>query len=452
MNDTVVLGGELSLGNRIEGTTSLNEQIDGEARIGDLVDGESDLTEVINGDISLNTLIDGQSGVYMQTAENDYDSLTNKPKINGVILEGNLSTSDIGIVVPTVPTDVSAFNNDAGYITSSDIPVTSVNSKTGEVELGASDVGALADTTKYALGQSAGGNAVRTNGILFGAVDSTSTSTAYTAQIDGVTEYYDGLAIMLRNAVVTSASGFTLDVNGLGAKGSYNNMATGNPTTPTAPTRDTTIFNINYTMLFIYSSTLVEGGAWICFRGYDANTNTIGYQLRTNSYSLPMDSVTYRYRLLFTSADGTKFVPANNSTSTNATAKRDVVQTKIDPFGSIVYYGTTASVAAGSRPSVSYLWQQYTLTLGYSFNRTGAALTLTSWKPVYVKCAPQSDGSVIIDPDTPYVQALPSAYDGKVYISLGVAYSATAIEMTVNHPVYYIDSNGRKRVWTGEAI
>lgn len=38
-------------------------------------------------------------------------------------------TSDI----PSIPTNVSAFTNDAGYITSSDIPVTSVNGQTGAV-------------------------------------------------------------------------------------------------------------------------------------------------------------------------------------------------------------------------------------------------------------------------------------------------------------------------------
>ena len=92
------------------------------------------------------------------------------------------------------------------------------------------------------------------------------------------------------------------------------------------------------------------------------------------------------------------------------------------------------------------------LTLGYSFNRTGAALTLTSWKPIYIKCAPQTDGSAIIEAETPYVQDLPSTADGFIYIYLGVVTSATQVEMTVYHPVYYIDANGRKRVWTGEDI
>ena len=435
MNDRVVTGGEFNLVAEIDGSTTLSQQIDGDGSLTEVADGDGSLTEVADGETNLRNVIDGESQVIMATVsvENNYENLTNKPSINDVELVGNKSLEDLGIVIP-------------------EVPVTSVNNKTGAVELDATDVGALADSTRYALGERAGGHAVTTNGILYGEVDSTSTSTAYTAQISGVTEYYDGLTILLRNGVVTSASGFTIDINGLGAKGAYSNMATGNPTTPTAPSRETTIFNINYTMLFIYSESLVEGGAWIHFRGYDANTNTLGYQIRTNSMSLPMDSVVYRYRIMFSSADNTKWVPANNSTSTNATAKRDVVQTKINPFGSIVYYGYTTSIAAGSRPGATYLWQQYTLTLGYSFNRTGSTLALTSWKPIYIKCAPQSDGSAIIDADTPYVQALPNAYDGKIYIYLGVVYSATAVEMTINHPVYYIDSNGRTRIWTGEAI
>lgn len=289
-------------------------------------------------------------------------------------------------------------------------------------------------------------NSYKTGSIPFGVVDSTSTSTKFTATVNGIDRLEDGTCVLLKNGVVTSASGFTININGLGAKPVFSNL--------TAATRDTTIFNINYTMLFIYDSTRVVDsitGAWCCYRGYDANTNTIGYQVRTNSYSLPMKSVTYRYRLLFTSADGNYFVPANNSTSTNATASRTVCQDKIDPFGKIVYYGTTASVAAGSRPSASYLWLIYTLSLGYSFNSTGAALTLTSWKPVYVKCAPQSDGSAIIDSSTPYVQDLPTTEDGKIYIFLGVAYSETNIELLAEHPVYYY-KDGQIRLWTNASM
>ena len=291
------------------------------------------------------------------------------------------------------------------------------------------------------------GTADLTQGILFGAVDVGSAAKAMTATVEGVTELKNGVCCLIRNGVVTSASPWTLNVNGLGAKEVYSNMTTGNPVTPTNPTRDTTIFNINYTMLFIYDEDLVEDGCWICYRGYDSNANSIGYQIRSNSMSLPMSDITYRYRLFFTSADGTQYVPSTTSTSTNATKIRDVNQRPIDPFGEIVYYGTTASVAAGSRPSTAYLWRQYAITLGYAFNRTDDALNLTQWKAVYLKCAPQSDGSAIIDATTPYTQTLPSNEDGKIYIFLGVAYAATTMELMYDHPIYYY-KDGCIRQWT----
>lgn len=58
----------------------------------------------------------------------NYNVLTNKPKINNVELNGNKTSSDLGIQpagnyalkseIPTVPTKVSEFTNDAGYLTS----------------------------------------------------------------------------------------------------------------------------------------------------------------------------------------------------------------------------------------------------------------------------------------------------------------------------------------------
>lgn len=282
---------------------------------------------------------------------------------------------------------------------------------------------------------------VRAPVIPYGEVDSTSTSTAYTATVSGISELVDGTIVMLKNGVVTSASGFTINVNGLGAKPVYNSMATGYGTT--APTRDTTIFNISYTMLFIYSTDLVSGGCWICYRGYDANTNTIGYQLRTNSGNLVASDTGHKYRLWFTSADRKKWVPINTSTSDNATTSRTLNTRSIDPFGAIVYNSTNGTISSGSRPAVTALWQQYTLTIGYSYVKT-----LTAWNPVFLKCSPNTDGSAVMKD---IVQSLPSSNDGFIYIFLGTAYSATAIELNVNHPVYYHDGTGI-RLWTGKAI
>ena len=105
----------------------------------------------------------------------------------------------------------------------------------------------------------------KTSAIHYGTVDGTSTSTVFTATVPGLTELVDGTTVMLKNGVVTSATGFTININGLGAKPVYSNMA--------AATADTTIFNVNYTMLFVYDSTRVAGGCWICYRGYNSDNN-----------------------------------------------------------------------------------------------------------------------------------------------------------------------------------
>lgn len=279
---------------------------------------------------------------------------------------------------------------------------------------------------------------IRAGAIPYGIVDSTSTATAFTATVPGVTELTDGTCVLLKNGVITSAADFTINVNGLGAKHAYSNMA--------AETAETTIFNINYTMLFVYDSTRASGGGWICYRGYNSNDNTIGYQIRTNSMALPVKTACYRYRILFESMDGTYYIPANSSTSTNATAKRTPTTEKINPFGRIVYYSSTTALSANGSPGTATQWVQYVFSLGYSFNYTGAALTLTTKKPVWLKTTPQSDGSVIIDATTPFTQTLPSTEDGKVYIWLGVAYSATNIEMTLEHPVVCY-KDGLIRCW-----
>lgn len=292
------------------------------------------------------------------------------------------------------------------------------------------------------------GTAGRTAAIPFGKVDSTSTATAFTATVEGITELKNGTCVYLMNGKVTSAAAstapkcFTLDINNLGAKPVYYTTA--------AASYATTQFGVNSTMLFVYNTTRVSSGCWDLFYGFDSNTNTLGYQLRTNSSTLPAKFKTYRYRLLFTSADHAHFVAANASTSTDADAAKTPTTEKIDPFGPIVYYGYTTAINANANFGATYLWTQYTLNLGYSFNTAGAALTLTFPAPVYVKAAPQTDGSAIIDATTPYVQALPSTADGKIYIFLGLAYSATGLELRAEHPVYYY-KDGAIRLWSNAA-
>ena len=361
--------------------------------------------------------------------------------------EGKYDKPNSGIpksdLASDVQTSLSKADTALQSFTETDPTVPSWAKASNKPSYTASEVGALPDTTLYAGSITSGGPATVANGIHYAQVDDTSTSTEYTASIPNINSYYDGLVILLKNGVVTSASGFTIDINNLGAKPVYSNMA--------AATRETTIFNINYTLMFIYDSTRVEGGCWINYRGYYTDANSIGYQIRGNNGTLPAKDKFVRYRLLFTSANGTHFVPATTSTSTNATSSREVNQSPIDPFGRIVYYSSTTTISAGGNPGATYLWSQYQFALGYSFNRTGAALVLDYPAPVYIKCAPQADGSAIIDSTTPYVQVLPNTADGKIYIFLGIAYNATNVDLYEEHPVYYHDGTGI-RLWVGKTI
>lgn len=330
-----------------------------------------------------------------------YNDLTNKPTI------------------PTVPTNVSAFTNDAGYLTQHQ----DISGKADAFSVGdgldmTSQVLSNEQSIEYIVG----------------------TQTASTNVWKGVTKDASlrigkVIAYYLPFAGTSTAATLNLTLADGTTTGAIELRRTGASTV-------TTQFGVDNVIIMIY-----DGTYWKVSAYYDTNTNTIGYQLRTNSATLPMTDIVYRYRLLFTNADNTKWVPANKSSSTNATAKRDTCQTPINPFGPIVYYGTTSSVSAGSSPSAANLWQQYGFALGYSFNRTGAALVLEYPKPIYLKCTPQSDGSAIIDAETPYVQALPSTEDGKIYIYLGIAYNATSIELRLEHPVYYY-KNGAIRIWT----
>lgn len=275
---------------------------------------------------------------------------------------------------------------------------------------------------------------INESGIAYGKVDATSTATVFTATVVGVSELKDGTSVMLRNGVITSASGWTLNVNNLGAKPVYSNMADA--------TRETTTFNINYTILFIYDENRVDGGCWIYYRGYYSDANSVGYQLRTNSSKFKALDKGYRYRIWLEVSDG-EFMPVNTSNSTNATANRSAYMNTREFLidGRVLYNAYNGTTDVNALLSATTMWQQYAFTLGYSFNNTGSALNLTVDAPLYMVAEPTSNGKARLH--TPYyTQTLPSQEDGLIYIYLGQMYSATNIELAYEHRVYEYKNNG----------
>ena len=336
------------------------------------------------------------------------------------------TVNDATLTIQRNGTNVQTFTANASSNVTANI---SVPTKTSDLVNDGSD-----NTAQYLETDE---TAYKTASIPYGECDSTSTATEFTATVPGITELRDGVCMLLKNGVVTSASGFTININGLGAKPVYNNMA--------AATRETTLFNVNYTILFVYDSDRVSGGCWVYYRGYYSDSNSIGYQIRTNSSSLPAKQTGYRYRLWLTSADGQNYVPINTATGTSTTSTKALnTTTPIDPFGAIVYNSTNGTVEAGANLPNATQWTQYTLDLRYA---KYPLATLTYPDPVYLQCTPQSTGGALIND---IVQALPTTEDGKIYIYLGNAYSTVSMELKQNHPVYYY-KDGAIRQWTNAA-
>ena len=272
----------------------------------------------------------------------------------------------------------------------------------------------------------------RTAAIPFAKVDGTSTSTAFTATVPEITALKSGVAVYLMNGVVTSASGWTLDVNGLGAKPVYQTMAAASATT--------TLFNINYTMLFVFNEERIAGGCWDIYYGYNSNDNTIAYNMRDGQTYVAKSAI-YRYEILFVERSTGKLIPSNSTSNKPTTYTKTITTLAWDPFRPIFYYAYTTTIAADASPSASYVWKQYaSVDLRYGFNiNSGGASALTAKQPVYIRCVPQADKTVKCDGNDCITQTLPSTADGKVYVYLGMAYSAYQINLTLEHPVYYYD-------------
>lgn len=114
-----------------------------------------------------------------------------------------------------------------------------------------------------------------TQAIPFGSVSSSSTSTRFTATVDGINSLYDGVCCYLRNGVINSASGATLNVNGLGAKPVY--------LAEESLTALSTQFKTGCTALFVYHTERVSSGCWDYYAGQDT---TYSISMTSNIISL----------------------------------------------------------------------------------------------------------------------------------------------------------------------
>lgn len=183
---------------------------------------------------------------------------------------------------------------------------------------------------------STSGTAYKSASIPMGQVDSTSTATAFTATVAGITELRDGVCMWLTNGVATSAEGFTININNLGAKPVYGSLA--------AATASTTAFGKNYTMLFVYNSSRVTGGCWDLVYGYDTNTTytpiKLGFGYTTCSTAAATAAKTAALSSYALNTGGIVAIKFTNAVPANATLN-------INSKGAKAIYHKGAAITAG---------------------------------------------------------------------------------------------------------
>ena len=282
----------------------------------------------------------------------------------------------------------------------------------------------------------------KTVAIPFGTCDSTSTSTVFTATVDGITELYDGVCAYIRNNVVTSASGWTLNVNGLGAKPVYNTMENA--------TAITTTFNVKYTMLFIYNSTRVANGCWDMYYGYFTNT-TVGYGYFDYYFRPYVGQTVYRYKYVMQGEDN-RLYPITTTNQEDSTQVAKVPTTVGLRPGRLWYYTDTTTVSAGNAITAGKLQAAvHTNTAVYNFNTD-----ISTYRMVYLKGTYNKDKDLFYlynngsSPCTSYYTQVPmntanitlSNYftSGYYYLLLGGSYSTkNYLTHFGTNPLYYFD-------------
>ena len=275
----------------------------------------------------------------------------------------------------------------------------------------------MADIHKIALPDGSSYDLIskKTYGIFRGAVDSTSTATAFTATIDGITELYDGLTISLKNPVVASASGCTLNINNLGAKGLWASQQN---------TAVTTGFPKNGQFLFTYDA---DNSRWVKQQGTQTtNTNTVG-EYAGSCIAGPKGMA--RYSLIM-KVDENHWESLVTSSSSGTTKTKNTSGFLLTP--PVVLYQSAGTYASGSVAASSGVWHLYSFDTRYSTN--GGQFSAAG-KPFYLVGTLDTDNKFYLA-STWWANDLPDLSNDNVYIFIGFFYSKYQVTLAPIHPIY----------------
>ena len=356
------------------------------------------------GGIKVGTNLSISNGVLSATDTKAWADITGKPTFATVATSGSYNDLSNKPTIPTVPTNVSAFTNDSGYITSAHETNNNRN-------------------IEYIVG----------------------TQTATTGAWKGVTQdtaLYDGKLILYFLPCAGSGNA-TLELTfpNLTTTGAIPVYLGSSGVNGTRMTTQLAVKTQGAPVLLAYDEKNNIWGAmqyWTDANTYDRNLlNDIRVYAGTNKIM--------NYSLVMEKADG----KWESFTTTSGTGTSKTKNTSGFRLGRIWVYNYNETISSGSLTRNDYLYDCIPLTLTYS---TNCGTTLVAQKPVYLVGTIGNDGLFYLA-DTWWTQTEPTTEDGKVYIYLGDAYSTSAIYKVAHNTAYwYKDGALRQYSYVSENV
>ena len=307
---------------------------------------------------------------------------------------------------------------------STDYLLISDTSNSGKVERG---IAIGTDTTKYLRNDGtwdapSGGSVGQ---IYYCETDSTSTTTLFTVTISGITALTDGLILCVKNTVGASASGCTLNLNGLGAKPIWLSEANAACTTE---------WKNNSTYLFVYDAT---NERWVIQTGRDTDVTGNNIIARYSKVVSGGNNVK-KYSLFAMLPDGTY----SSFTTNSGTSAKTFDSTNRFDIRKIFVYGGSSDRSTGDKLSASgWKLQGYDIDMRYSFNGVTTkdnTSSLTAEQPVYLVFDPTTESSGCYKLKSPYYTQTPNA-TGAIYVLVGVMRDCYRLDFWFYNPAFTYD-------------
>ena len=207
--------------------------------------------------------------------------------------------------------------------------------------------------------------------------DSTSTSTAFVVTADsGIESLYDGLTIVCKNTKVASASGCTIDLNGLGAKRIWVSQGNGYCTTH---------WGLNATYIFIYDAT---NERWELQQGRDTNDNDTYTISEYYKHVIAGTNGIKKYSLFAATGENSY---TSFTTNDGTGAKTFDTTTEFD-ISKLYYFNSGTTIAANATTADNTIrYCGVNADMRYSFTgvtTSSSTSSLTANKPVYLVVTP----------------------------------------------------------------